>query len=171
MRLENINLDCVDSAAAGTFWAEVLGAEIITREPTLWEARLRVGEFWMDLCFETVPEPGPDPREHRLHLDLAGGPDHAASVERLIAPDLEGGVFDQLAVRGHPLPIVAAAKIAGHWIAFAPPVIGAALLSAAFYVVPADQVQLMFALQALLGLVLHTPAIMAGEDWSAVRCM
>ena len=71
MRLENINLDCVDSAAAGTFWAEVLGAEIITREPTLWEARLRVGEFWMDLCFETVPEPGPDPREHRLHLDLA----------------------------------------------------------------------------------------------------
>lgn len=85
MRLENINLDCVDSAAAGTFWAQALGAEIITREPTLWEARLHVGEFWMDLCFETVPEPGPGPREHRLHLDLAGGPDHAATVERLIA--------------------------------------------------------------------------------------
>lgn len=84
MRLENINLDCVDSAVAGTFWAAALGAEIITREPTLWEARLRMGEFWMDLCFETVPEPGPGPREHRMHLDLAGRPDDAATVARML---------------------------------------------------------------------------------------
>lgn len=84
MRLENINLDCMDSAVSGTFWAAALGAEIITREPTLWEARLRMGEFWMDLCFETVPEPGPGPREHRLHLDLAGGENPQQVEERLL---------------------------------------------------------------------------------------
>ncbi|WP_066782249.1 heme exporter protein CcmB [Sphingomonas sp. CCH5-D11] len=77
-------------------------------------------------------------------------------VERLIAPDLEGGIFDQLAVRGHPLPIVAAAKIAGHWIAFAPPVIGAALLSAALLgLEPSTTVTV------LAGLAIGTPGLAA----------
>ncbi|SEJ57870.1 heme exporter protein B [Sphingomonas sp. OV641] len=77
-------------------------------------------------------------------------------VERLIAPDLEGGVFDQLVVRGHSLPIVAAAKIAGHWIAFAPPVIGAALLSAALLgLEPSTTVTV------LAGLAIGTPGLAA----------
>lgn len=77
-------------------------------------------------------------------------------VERLIAPDLEGGVFDQLAVRGHPLPIVAAAKIVGHWLAFAPPVIGAALLSAALLgLEPSTTVTV------LAGLAIGTPGLAA----------
>jgi heme exporter protein B len=51
-------------------------------------------------------------------------------IERLVAPDLDAGVFDQLVVRGHSLAAVAAAKIGAHWLAFAPPVMGAALLLA-----------------------------------------
>lgn len=77
-------------------------------------------------------------------------------VERLIGPDLEAGVFDQLAVRGHPLPIVATAKIAGHWLAFAPPVMGAALLSAALLGLPAETIVAVMA-----GLAIGTPGLAA----------
>lgn len=84
MRLENINLDCADPALIGQFWADALGAEVITRDDGLWEARLRVGEFWMDLCFESVPDSDPAPTEHRLHFDLAGGSDPSGLVARLM---------------------------------------------------------------------------------------
>jgi heme exporter protein B len=103
---------------------------------------------------------GPDAK---LLARVGGGAIWAAAllaallpVERLIAPDLEGGVFDQLAVRGHPLPIVAAAKIVGHWLAFAPPVIGAALLSAALLgLEPSTTVTV------LAGLAIGTPGLAA----------
>src|SRR3546814_17084915 len=37
-------------------------------------------------------------------------------VERLVAPDAESGVLDQLAIRGMSMAAVAAAKIAAHWL-------------------------------------------------------
>ncbi|VVT04640.1 Heme exporter protein B [Sphingomonas sp. EC-HK361] len=51
-------------------------------------------------------------------------------VERLVAPDLESGVLDQLAVRGLAMSAVAAAKMMAHWLAFAPPLMLAALIAA-----------------------------------------
>ena len=48
-------------------------------------------------------------------------------VDRLIAPDAEAGVLDQLAVRGIAEEAVAAAKLAAHWLSFGPPLMLAAL--------------------------------------------
>ncbi len=52
-------------------------------------------------------------------------------IERLVAPDAEAGVLDQLAVRGIADEGVAAAKIAAHWLGFGPPLMLAALPGAA----------------------------------------
>ena len=52
-------------------------------------------------------------------------------VDRLIAPDAEAGVLDQLAVRGLSDEAVAAAKIAAHWLGFGPPLMLAALPASA----------------------------------------
>ncbi|SFS01789.1 heme exporter protein CcmB [Sphingomonas jatrophae] len=52
-------------------------------------------------------------------------------VERLIAPDLEAGVIDQLAVRGIGEELVAVAKLAALWLSFAPALMVAALPAAA----------------------------------------
>ena len=51
-------------------------------------------------------------------------------VERLVAPDLEAGVLDQYAVRGASMAAVAGAKIVAHWLAFAPPLMLAAVIAA-----------------------------------------
>jgi heme exporter protein B len=51
-------------------------------------------------------------------------------VERLVAPDLEGGVLDQLAVRGVPLPLVMLAKTLAHWLGFAPALMAASMIAA-----------------------------------------
>lgn len=52
-------------------------------------------------------------------------------IDRLIAPDAEAGVLDQLAVRGISDEAVAAAKIVAHWLSFGPPLMIAALPAAA----------------------------------------
>ena len=41
-------------------------------------------------------------------------------IERLIEPDRADGVLDQLALHGLAVEMVAAAKIAAHWLTFAP---------------------------------------------------
>ena len=41
-------------------------------------------------------------------------------VDRLVAPDAESGVLDQLAVRGIADEMVVAAKIVAHWLSFGP---------------------------------------------------
>ena len=76
---------------------------------------------------------GPDAR---LLARVGGGVIWAAAllaallpVERLVAPDADAGVLDQLAVRGVAMPAVAAAKIAAHWLSFAPPLMGAAVVA------------------------------------------
>lgn len=77
-------------------------------------------------------------------------------VERLVGPDLDAGVFDQLAVRGVPLAGVAAAKIVAHWLAFAPPVMAAAVISAALFGMDG---RTLLAIEA--GLAIGTPGLAA----------
>jgi heme exporter protein B len=52
-------------------------------------------------------------------------------VDRLIAPDVESGVLDQLAVRGISDELIAVAKIAAHWLGFGPALMLACLPAAA----------------------------------------
>ena len=77
-------------------------------------------------------------------------------VERLVAPDAESGVLDQLAVRGIADEAVAAAKIAAHWLSFGPPLMLAAVPAAALLGIDGA------ALARLeIGLLLGTPALAA----------
>jgi heme exporter protein B len=77
-------------------------------------------------------------------------------VERLIAPDLEAGVIDQLVVRGQTPVTIAAAKTAAHWLAFAPPLLVAAPVAAALLDLSAERLLLVLA-----GLALGTPGLAA----------
>ena len=72
MRLENIVWDARDPHRLGRFWAAALGAQPITDEPDLLEARLVLqGGSFLDLCFPRVEEPSTS--RARLHLELSGG--------------------------------------------------------------------------------------------------
>ncbi|WP_344736814.1 VOC family protein [Pseudonocardia petroleophila] len=65
------------------FWTAALGAEPITTEPDLVEARLRIGDdLFLDLCFPRVTAPSDAPA--RLHPDLAGGARPQDVVRRLL---------------------------------------------------------------------------------------
>lgn len=79
MRLENLVWDARDPHRLARFWVAALGAEQITTEPDLAEARLRISDdVLLDLCFPRVAAPSGAPA--RLHPDLAGG---AEVVRRL----------------------------------------------------------------------------------------
>lgn len=83
MYLENIVVDALDPSGLGRFWDAALGSEALTDSPELHEARLTVpGGPTLDLCLQRVPERPAEPL--RLHLDLAGGPDPQAVVDRLL---------------------------------------------------------------------------------------
>ena len=77
-------------------------------------------------------------------------------VERLVAPDVEAGVFDQLAVRGYAPATVLAARVLGHWLGFGPPVMLAAVIAAGLLDVP-----LAALLRVEAGLALGTPGLAA----------
>ena len=77
-------------------------------------------------------------------------------VDRLVEPDRAGGVLDQLAVRGLGEESVALAKLAGHWLAFGPPLMIAALPAAALMKLPNDVL-----LRLELGLLIGTPGLAA----------
>ena len=83
MHLENLVIDAVEPQRLGRFWEAALGTEQLTDEPGIYETRLSVdGGSWLDLCFQAVPDrAGTHPR---LHLDLAGGEEQSAVVERLL---------------------------------------------------------------------------------------
>jgi len=84
MYLENIVVDAVDPGLLGRFWEAALGCERLTDSTDGFETRLAVeGGPVLDLCFQPVAEPPVTPP--RLHLDLRGGVDQAAVVERLLA--------------------------------------------------------------------------------------
>lgn len=77
-------------------------------------------------------------------------------VERLVAPDIEAGVIDQLALRGVTEPVIASGKIVAHWLAFAPSLMVAALMAAGLLDLPADVL-----LEVELGLLIGTPGLAA----------
>ncbi|MGK6322574.1 heme exporter protein CcmB [Sphingomonas sp. DT-51] len=77
-------------------------------------------------------------------------------VERLVAPDLETGVIDQLVARGQPAAMIAAAKTLAHWLAFAPPLLLASVVAAALFDLSAAQLA-----RVLAGLALGTPGLAA----------
>lgn len=77
-------------------------------------------------------------------------------VDRLVAPDLDSGVLDQLALRGMSEETVAIAKLVGHWLSFGPPLMIAALPASALLKLPAD---VLWRLE--LGLLIGTPGLAA----------
>jgi heme exporter protein B len=77
-------------------------------------------------------------------------------VDRLVEPDRAAGVLDQLAVRAIPAEVVALAKLVGHWLAFGPPLMLAALPAAAVMKLPPD---LLVRLE--IGLLAGTPGLAA----------
>lgn len=77
-------------------------------------------------------------------------------IERLIGPDAESGVLDQLGVRGFAMSGVAAAKMLAHWLAFAPPLMLAAVLAAGLLGLPGETLG-----RVELGLLIGTPGLAA----------
>jgi hypothetical protein len=84
MRLENIVMQARDPQGTGRFWSAALG--LVDGQPAFegdYEGRLTLeGGFWVDLCIEPVQEPPPP--GWRLHLDLFGGAEQDAVVDRLL---------------------------------------------------------------------------------------
>ena len=88
-------------------------------------------------------------------------------VDRLIAPDAEAGVLDQLAVRGFSEEAVCAAKILAHWLSFGPLLMIAALPAAALLRLDAAtlvrlEAGLAIGTPGLAALALGTAALTAG---------
>ena len=77
-------------------------------------------------------------------------------VDRLVEPDREAGVLDQLAVRGVGDEQVAAAKLAGHWLGFGPPLMLAAIPAAALLKLPQETL-----IRLEIGLLAGTPGLAA----------
>lgn len=77
-------------------------------------------------------------------------------LDRLIAPDLELGMFDQFALRGIPDEVVIAVRTAAHWLTFAPLLLLATLPAAAFLNLGGETVRFV-----LLGLLAGTPGLAA----------
>ncbi|MBX9860252.1 MAG: heme exporter protein CcmB [Sphingomonas sp.] len=88
-------------------------------------------------------------------------------VERLVAPDMEAGVLDQLSVRGVGLMSVSAAKIVAHWLSFGPPLMLAAVIASGLLGVSADallaiEIGLLVGTPGLAALAVATSALVAG---------
>lgn len=88
-------------------------------------------------------------------------------IERLILPDRQSGVLDQLAVRGWSEELIASFKIAGHIIAFAVPLLLATVVASALIGLPETQlttllIGLALALPAFAGLSVTIAALTAG---------
>ncbi len=77
-------------------------------------------------------------------------------VERLIAPDLDAGVFDQLAVRGLSMVTVATARTIAHWLSFGPPLMLAAVIATGLFDLSLDTL-----IRVELGLLIGTPGLAA----------
>ena len=77
-------------------------------------------------------------------------------IERLIAPDMDQGMLDQLAVRGIGDEIIGLAKLIAHWLGFGPPLMIAAIPAAALLRLEGDT---LWRLE--LGLLIGTPGLAA----------
>ncbi len=103
---------------------------------------------------------GPDPQ---LLARTGGGVIWVAALlasilplDRLVAPDLERGTFDQLALRGISEESVIAVRLLAHWLSFGPLLILAAFPAAALLNLEGDTMRLL-----LLGLLAGTPGLAA----------
>ena len=77
-------------------------------------------------------------------------------LERLVAADLEAGVFDQLHLRGVSEELAMASRLLAHWLAFAPLLLLATLPAAALLGLTGETVRTL-----LLGLLAGTPGLAA----------
>lgn len=77
-------------------------------------------------------------------------------LERLVAADLEAGVFDQLHLRGLSEELAMASRLLAHWLAFAPLLLLATLPAAALLGLSGGTVRTL-----LLGLLAGTPGLAA----------
>lgn len=77
-------------------------------------------------------------------------------LDRLVAPDLEQGFFDQWALRGVAEEAVIAVRVLAHWLSFAPPLLLAAIPASALLGLPGPALNTV-----LLGLLLGTPGLAA----------
>ena len=77
-------------------------------------------------------------------------------IERLVEPDRADGVLDQLALHGLAEESVAVAKIAAHWLGFAPLLLIAAIPAAALLAMDGAAL-----LRAEVALLVGTPALAA----------
>lgn len=88
-------------------------------------------------------------------------------IERLVEPDRADGVLDQLALRGLGEEEIAVAKLAGHWLSFAPPLMIAAIPAAALMKLSAPllhrlELTLLIGTPGLAALTLIVAALTAG---------
>lgn len=88
-------------------------------------------------------------------------------IERLVEPDRAEGVLDQLFVRGVADESIAAAKTAGHWLAFGPLLLASAIIGALLLRLPPEQLpRLLIALGVgslgLAALAVAVAALTAG---------
>jgi len=77
-------------------------------------------------------------------------------VDRLIAPDRDAGVLDQMALRGIGDEMVVLARLIAHWLGFGPPLMIATLPAAALLKLDGGTIWMLEA-----GLLIGTPALAA----------
>ncbi len=77
-------------------------------------------------------------------------------LDRLIEPDIDLGLFDQLALRGLSEEAIVAVRVLAHWLSFGPPLMLAALPAAALLGLDGERLRLVE-----LGLLAGTPGLAA----------
>lgn len=77
-------------------------------------------------------------------------------VDRLVAPDRDAGVLDQLLIRGMSDEGIACGKLIAHWLGFGPPIMLATIPAAALLKLDTDAI-----LRLEAGLAIGTPALAA----------
>ncbi|MGX7951893.1 heme exporter protein CcmB [Tsuneonella sp. HG249] len=77
-------------------------------------------------------------------------------IDRLVAPDIESGTFDQLALRGISEELVLFVRLLAHWLSFGPLLLIATVPATALLGVPWEATETL-----LLGLALGTPGLAA----------
>lgn len=88
-------------------------------------------------------------------------------LDRLIQPDLDNGIYDQLLVRGMTDETITFARLVSHWLAFGPPLLLAAFLASGLMGLEGPAlwtllISLAIATPALAGLAVMIAALTAG---------
>ncbi|MEP2102625.1 MAG: heme exporter protein CcmB [Parasphingorhabdus sp.] len=88
-------------------------------------------------------------------------------LDRLVQPDLDNGLYDQLLVRGITDELIAFARLISHWLSFGPPLLFAAFLASGLMGLEGPPLvtllaSLAIATPALAGLAVMIAALTAG---------